>query len=77
LAGFAPLSSGKGVLAVKKGNIMKTNELEKMERRPYADQGYAYYDRLTDTWYNDFGQELRDPEEYLQYYEGYMPFGDE
>lgn len=56
---------------------MKTNELEKMERRPYADQGYAYYDRLTDTWYNDFGQELRDPEEYLQYYEGYMPFGDE
>lgn len=29
------------------------------------------------TFFNAFGQQLRDPEEYNPYTEGYTPFGDE
>jgi len=44
---------------------------------------YAPADRMefycaeTDQWFNEWGQELRDPEEYNVNTEGYTPFGDE
>jgi hypothetical protein len=48
------------------------------KRRYYAPSGsYEYYNEATDTWYNSCGQELRDPSEYDQHSEGYIPFGDE
>jgi hypothetical protein len=56
---------------------MKTvNETRELEKLPYADMGYAFYDKKNDQWYNDFGQELRDPEEYNTSSKGYTPFGD-
>ena len=57
---------------------MGHNELLKLERVYYPPSGsYEYYDSKTATYYNNSGQELRDPEEYNQYSEGYTPFGDE
>ena len=38
---------------------------------------YEQFDTETETWYNNYGQELRNPEEYNPYSEGYTPFGDE
>ena len=43
----------------------------------YAHGTYAYWDEEMDTYYNDFGQELRNPSEYDTSAEGYTPFGDE
>lgn len=52
--------------------------LESLEERYYAPRcSYELYDPKTDTYYNRFGQMLRDPSEYNQYSEGYTPFGDE
>ena len=57
---------------------MKHNELLKLEQVYYAPSGsYEYYDSRTDTYYNNSGQELRDPSEYNTYSEGYTPLGDE
>lgn len=54
------------------------NALEKLPWVSYGDTGTkAYYDRETDTYYNNAGCELRDPAEYDPYSEGYTPFGDE
>lgn len=36
-----------------------------------------YYDFETNTYYNNNGNRLRDPEEYNPRSEGYTPFGDE
>jgi hypothetical protein len=46
---------------------------------PYGSTGTnARYDADTDSYYNEFGQELRNPEEYDCEGEiGYTPFGDE
>lgn len=45
---------------------------------PYGNTGtMAHYDADTDTYYNYTGDELRNPEEYDPYSEGYTPFGDE
>lgn len=38
---------------------------------------YELMDEKTGQFYNRSGQELRDPEEYNPYSEGYTPFGDE
>ncbi len=39
---------------------------------------FEIYDSETDTYYNSFGEELRDPDEYLPDSDGcYTPFGDE
>ena len=38
---------------------------------------YEYYDTRSNTYYNQFGQELRSPDEYDSNSEGYTPFGDE
>ena len=49
-----------------------------LEYTEYGSTGtYAFWDRESDTYYNDFGQRLRDPNEYDRYSEGYTPFGDE
>ena len=55
---------------------MKTKE--NVTRKYYApSDSYEYYNEENDTWYNAFGQELRDPSEYDNRTEGYTPFGDE
>lgn len=56
---------------------MDIEEIRQLDYVHYAHGSYAYYDEQTDTYYNDFGQELRNPDEYDQYSEGYTPFGDE
>ncbi|WP_165396099.1 hypothetical protein [Flavobacterium sp. J27] len=38
---------------------------------------YEFKDINTGKFYNSFGQELRNPEEYNDSEEGYTPFGDE
>lgn len=38
---------------------------------------YESYDTETDTFFNAYGQELRDPSEYDIDMEWYTPFGDE
>lgn len=38
---------------------------------------YESYDTDTDTFFNAYGQELRDPDDYNSDSEGYTPFGDE
>ena len=43
----------------------------------YAVGSYAYYDASTNTYYNESGQQLRNPSEYNSSLEGYTPFGDE
>lgn len=43
----------------------------------YAVGTYAYYDASTNTYYNESGQQLRDPSEYNSSLEGYTSFGDE
>lgn len=43
----------------------------------YPSDSYEWYDRLTDTYYNKSGQELRHPSEYNTNTDGYTPFGDE
>ena len=49
-----------------------------MEKRHYyPSDSYENYDEKTDTWYDNSGQELRDPIEYDVNSEGYTPFGDE
>ncbi len=55
------------------------------EMTQQIESGNAYYDRsypggawvVDDCYYNRFGQQLRDPEEYNTNSEGYTPFGDE
>lgn len=59
---------------MQKYNMDTVRELEEVY---YAEGTYAYYDRKTDTYYNDFGQELRHPSAYSRNVEGYTPFGDE
>lgn len=48
---------------------------------PCVEYGYtgttALYDADNDVYYNEFGQQLRDPSEYDTHSEGYTPFGDE
>jgi hypothetical protein len=49
-----------------------------MEKVDYPFGTYAYYDATTDSYYNNFGQLLRDPSEYGADEDGcYTPFGDE
>jgi hypothetical protein len=50
-------------------------ELNKKYYPPSASM--EFYDPETNTFYNAFGEELLDPEEYNQDGEGYTPFGDE
>jgi hypothetical protein len=38
---------------------------------------YESFDTETQTFFNGYGQELRDPSEYDTNIEGYTPFGDE
>ena len=38
---------------------------------------YERFDSETDTWYNGYGQELRDTNDYDNNQEGHTPFGDE
>lgn len=38
---------------------------------------FETYDTETEQFYNGYGQELRNPEEYNTSSEGYTPFGDE
>lgn len=56
---------------------MQKEDLEQLDYVHYAHGSYAYYDPYTDTYYNDFGQELRNPNEYNEQSEGYTPFWDE
>jgi hypothetical protein len=50
----------------------------KLERRYYSpSDSYEWYDDETGQFYNSSFQELRSPEEYDPYSEGYTPFGDE
>ena len=59
---------------------MKTYNMDTVRELPevyYAHGTYAYYDEETGKYYNDFGQELRDPSAYDTHGEGYTPFGDE
>jgi len=50
-----------------------------LPRVPYGSTGtIARYDEQTNTYYNEFGQDLRDPEEYdCDYEDGWTPMGDE
>lgn len=56
---------------------MQKEDLEQLDYVHYAHGSYAYYDPYTDTYYNDFGQELRNPNEYNEQSEGYTPFWDD
>lgn len=40
-------------------------------------ESYELYNPKSGQFYNHAGQELRDPDEYDPYSEGYTPFGDE
>mgnify|MGYP001544611570 CR=1 FL=1 len=51
--------------------------LEELDWVYYGHGTSAYYDSETDTYYNEFGQQLRNPNEYDTSGEGYTPFGDE
>jgi hypothetical protein len=47
-----------------------------MNKAYYEPSGsYEYFDGMN--YYNSNGDQLRDPEEYNHYSEGYTPFGDE
>jgi len=53
-------------------NYMVGNRM--LEQRYYPiGESLELYDEKTDTWYNEFGQQLRDPSEYSRH----EPFGDE
>lgn len=53
-------------------------KMEELEMDYYPPSGtYEYHDTESDTWYNQSGQMLRNPEQYNRYSEGYTPFGDE
>jgi hypothetical protein len=58
---------------MKNENILK--ECEKEYYPP--SESMEFYHEATNTWYNNSGQRLRDPEEYNPHSEGYTPFGDE
>ena len=54
---------------------IKDNEFEEVG---YAGTGTtAFYDAENDLYYNHWGQQLRNPQEYNPHSEGYTPFGDE
>ena len=56
--------------------IEPAHAITQMDLVAYGNTGtYAYYDGKN--YYNNFGQLLRDPDEYNQWSEGYTPFGDE
>jgi hypothetical protein len=58
--------------------IRESIENGEFEEVYYGNTGTtAYYDDLTGNYYNLFGQQLRSPESYNKYSEGYTPFGDE
>lgn len=65
----------------KKELIMDRYEFQKIKDRlipvGYPHGTTALYDSETDTYYNQFGLQLRDPQEYDTTSEGYTPFGDE
>ncbi len=52
---------------------IQNGELEQKYYHP--SDSYEYWDGSY--FYNAFGQQLRDPEEYCDMAEGYTPFGDE
>lgn len=43
----------------------------------YPSDSYELYDPKTGQFYNQSGQELREPQDYDESMEGYTPFGDE
>lgn len=50
----------------------------KTQKSYYSPSGsYENYDPETDTFFNNSGDQLRDPSEYDTSSEGYTPFGDE
>jgi hypothetical protein len=50
----------------------------KFDQAFYSPSGtYENYDSKTGRFFNQFGQQLRDPKEYDSHSEGYTPFGDE
>jgi hypothetical protein len=52
--------------------------VKELSRRYYPpSDSIEYFDIETETYYNAYGDELRDPEEYNPRGEGYTPFGDE
>ena len=53
-------------------NYMVDNRMLQQRYYPIS-ESYELYDEKTDTWYNEFGQQLRDPSEYSRD----EPFGDE
>ena len=55
--------------------MITKDELNQMDYVHYACGSYAYFDGYN--YYNDSGQQLRNPGEYNPYSEGYTPFGDE
>ena len=55
---------------------MNSFDTTNMVKEYYEPSGtYEWFDGYT--FYNEFGQELRNPNEYDVYSEGYTPFGDE
>jgi hypothetical protein len=56
---------------------MKKIDISTMDYEYYGCGTYAYYDRKSDSWYNEFGTKLRNPIAYDTHSEGYTPFGDE
>lgn len=65
------------VIQIINENNLILKDLDKLEYINYVHGTTAYYDRKLDKYYNQSGQELRNPKEYDSSQEGYTPFGDE